>query len=257
MQNLYPLFERNRILKKELLWSLRDYSFTHIQMEYSGYAEGMLQGFDVRVEGKRIVVAPGLVKHGRFIYLVSEEESLEYGVSEELVVVKMRFYTKQAAQEYIVYEMELASDHDTELKDNEIEVCRYKLQEGAVLRDRHTCLEDMDTEYNTLNYIYATWGGIGEKALAPAVTGRFAREILASGNPRPEDICFAYLCLNQRGAVPMELVRDYVARNGNADKESLNNIRIFSGLCSILKHAGNFTSDGQRQKSGRKMILVD
>ena len=26
MQNLYPLFERNRVLKKELLWALRDCS---------------------------------------------------------------------------------------------------------------------------------------------------------------------------------------------------------------------------------------
>lgn len=34
MQNLYPLFERNRILKKELLWSLRDYAFGQLRLEY-------------------------------------------------------------------------------------------------------------------------------------------------------------------------------------------------------------------------------
>ena len=49
MQNLYPLFERNRILKKELMWSLRDYSFTHIQLEYQAYADGMIKGCDLEV----------------------------------------------------------------------------------------------------------------------------------------------------------------------------------------------------------------
>ena len=44
MQNLYPLFERNRILKKELLWSLRDYSFSQIQLEYQEYGQGIIQG---------------------------------------------------------------------------------------------------------------------------------------------------------------------------------------------------------------------
>ncbi len=49
MQNLYPLFEQNRILKKELLWSLRDYSFSHIQLEYQEYGQGIIQGCGIRV----------------------------------------------------------------------------------------------------------------------------------------------------------------------------------------------------------------
>ena len=40
MQNLYPLFERNRVLKKELLWALRDYSFGQLQLKYADYGDG-------------------------------------------------------------------------------------------------------------------------------------------------------------------------------------------------------------------------
>ena len=61
MQNLYPLFERNRILKKELMWSLRDYSFTHIQLEYQAYADGMIKGCDLEVRGNELVVGKGIV----------------------------------------------------------------------------------------------------------------------------------------------------------------------------------------------------
>ena len=39
IQNIYPLFERYRILKKEYLWSLRDCSFGFMQVEYAEYAD--------------------------------------------------------------------------------------------------------------------------------------------------------------------------------------------------------------------------
>lgn len=42
------LFERNRILKKELLWALRDYSFAQARLDNEEYADGMLRGCEVR-----------------------------------------------------------------------------------------------------------------------------------------------------------------------------------------------------------------
>lgn len=58
MQNLYPLFEQNRILKKELLWSLRDYSFAHVQLEYQEYGQGILRGCEIQVRDGKLVVGP-------------------------------------------------------------------------------------------------------------------------------------------------------------------------------------------------------
>ena len=96
MQNLYPLFERNRILKKELLWALRDYSFMQARLDYEEYADGILRGCEVRVEGNRIVIGPGIIRYNGFICLMDREESVEYAPSEEYVSVKMGFRTEQA-----------------------------------------------------------------------------------------------------------------------------------------------------------------
>lgn len=43
-QNIYPLFERNRIMKKEYLWSLRDYSFGFMKVQYAEFSDGILTG---------------------------------------------------------------------------------------------------------------------------------------------------------------------------------------------------------------------
>ena len=32
MEHIYPAFERGRIMKKELLWALRDYSYAALQI---------------------------------------------------------------------------------------------------------------------------------------------------------------------------------------------------------------------------------
>lgn len=83
MQNLYPLFEQNRILKKEFLWSLRDYSFSHIQLEYQEYGQGIIQGCQIQVQGSELAVGPGMIKYGGFICLMMEEQRIEYGPKEQ------------------------------------------------------------------------------------------------------------------------------------------------------------------------------
>lgn len=256
MQNLYPLFERNRILKKELLWAIRDYSFMQARLDYEEYSEGMLRGCEVRVDGKQIVVGPGIIKYGGFICLMDEEESIGYNPCDEFVSVKMCFHTQQESLDYHVYKMELVTDADTALKDNEFEVCRYKLQEGAALRDRHTDLLDMVTEFNTLNYIYATWGGLREKSMAPAVIGRFAREILASGSPGAEDIGFAYLCLSQPGTIPMEILKDYLGRKGRK-VDDLSMEEMFYGMCNVTRKLGSTGDTQGQEKASRRKIIVD
>lgn len=256
MQNLYPLFERNRILKKELLWSLRDYAFGHLRLEYKEYADGILQGCDVRVEDNQIVVSPGIIKLGDFILLMSEEESIGYEPSDEFAAVKMRFDAEQISLDYVLHKMELVSDKHMDLKENEFEVCRYKLQEGAILRDQHTDLWDMATEYNTLNYIYATWGGLGGQSIAPAVSRRFAREILKSDSPQPHDVSFAYLCLGQPGAVPMEILRDYLTRRGQERESRMTNEDIFRQMCKVIKNIRITTESRQQEQTGRKKIIV-
>ncbi len=37
MQIIYPMFERNRILKKEQISAIRDYAFAQLQLEYQEY----------------------------------------------------------------------------------------------------------------------------------------------------------------------------------------------------------------------------
>lgn len=256
MQNLYPLFERNRVLKKELLWALRDYSFGQLQLEYADYGDGVLQGCGVQTEEKELVIRPGLLRYQGFVCVMETEERLEYAVTEQPVSLKLRFETDRRSLDYVLYRMTPVLDEDTVCREHELELCRFRLQAGARLRDTHTCFEDMDTEYNTLQYLHAAWGCPGGRSMAPVMTRQFAEELLEAPACGTEDMVFAWLCLDRRGAMPKEILTDYVGRKSRRQMRDASNQELFREMCRIL--AGMQHGEGRRQERvGRRQILVE
>ena len=275
MQNLYPLFERNRILKKELMWSLRDYSFTHIQLEYQAYADGMIKGCDLEVRGNELVVGKGIVKYGGFIYLITEEMSIAYEPTERLEILKMKMETDKRSEDFIAYRVTLFLDEITDKKEDELEVCRFRLRRGSRLRNEYKDFEDMATGYDTVNRIEADWGGLHGKALSPSVTEYFSKLVLKENGSTQEDIQFAYLCLNQQEAVSPQVLKHYIGRRleqcgqcvaepeeAERNRDSLRegqpgNRELFDGMVQVMDEI----LENQQQKPGRltkrAQIIVD
>lgn len=258
MQNIYPLFERNRILKKELLWSLRDYSFAHVQLEYQEYEQGIIRGCDVVVNGSGLTVKPGMIKYGRFICLMMEEETISYQPDEKMQYLKVRVEIDRSSSDYIAYRMDLILDGKEKQAENEFELCRFNLRKGAELRDRYTGFSDMVTEYDTINLIYADWGGLSGASINPTVTRYFAEKILAGKSSLPEDRFFAYLCLSQPGAVSPEVLSGYISqRRETPAVMGMDRPEIYHIMCGIAEAAGRGGEVGRKVVKGRHTIMVD
>lgn len=257
MQNLYPLFERNRILKKELLWSLRDYSFAHIGLEYRQYGQGILKGCHVRIEGEQLVVSPGMIKFRDFVYLITEEERVSYEPTDQVTALKMRFAAAQETPDHILYGMEIVLDERVETGENELEVCRFRLQRGAWLRETYKSFEDMGTQYNVLNYIHASWGSLRGSTMCPVLTQRFAQELLETNGCGDMDAQFAYLCMNRGDALPRDILTDYIGRkNGKKPEHTISQEALFQEMCMTLRYMGGAPQQRVPEKK-RRMILVD
>ena len=258
MQNIYPLFEHNRILKKELLEALRDYSFLHTQIEYQEYGPGILRGCDIRVENGEIIIGPGIIKYGQMICLMKEGGRVAYEPVGQLQYLKIKIEAKDFSPAYRVYEMKLVLDTNGNMEENEFELCRFHLKKGAKLRTQYTCLSDMETEYDTVNPIYASWGGLGGPGLSPVITRYFAERILESDNSSPEDRSFALLCLSQPGAVPMKVLSAYMGqRIGGEIQTGVSNTNMFHAMCTIADQLNGGIKKNFVKGKGRHMILVD
>lgn len=249
-ENRYPLFEGNRVLKKEMLWSLRDYLFASACLEYQEYEPGILHGCKIQVQQEELVIGPGIVKCGEFICLSGEEMRISYEPSNSLQVLKLWVETETKKGDSVIYQMGLSLGASTEKKKNEFELCRFHLRHGAKLRDDYKSFADMATEYDMVNLIYADWSGRGGRTLAPEVTRHFARELLSETGILSEDRAFAYQCLSEKGGVPAEILRDYVRFRRNLEVgEKLDVLNIYESMCIIIKEAA---IGGGQKKTGKK-----
>ncbi|HBA69471.1 MAG TPA: DNA and RNA helicase [Lachnospiraceae bacterium] len=268
MQNIYPLFGQNRILKKEFLWSLRDYAFLHTQLEYQSYGDGILEGCRVEVREKELAVGKGMVKYNGFIYLLTEELTVPYEAAEKTEILKMQLSADKRSEDYISYGISLILTQNTARKENEIEVCRYKLRHGSKLRSQYKGFEDMATEFDTVNVIEADWGAIGGKTISPEVTRYYAGLVLEEGGAHPEDINFAYLCLSQTGAMPVKVVEHYIKNrlektghpwnpSGAGNRKACDNKELFHGLNQILDFLQKNRRGVQQNKGIRNRIMLE
>ena len=257
MESRYPLFAGGRILKKEALWDLRDYAYESWQLYYEDYTDGIIKGCEVRVEGQKLVVGRGIMKYRNFIYLLREEAVIPFTAENRLMVLKASFRKKEGNPDCLVYQVAFFLDDSPALQDDQIELCRFHLRAGSVLRDTYKNFYDMNTEYDTINLLHATMAGRGRGRMHPKVMLRFAEELKRRKEKQAADYAFSYQIDNTAGVIARETVLSYLAdrrrEDTSAETKGWDNVAVFHELEGILGHNGN---EGN-SRTGRKVIYIE
>lgn len=258
IQNIYPLFERGRIMKKELMLAVRNYSFEYVAARYQDFSDGILFGCGLKVYPDGIEIAIGGIKFGGFIYLVSEPIRIPYTPNDSITVLKARFYPQERDADSIRYSGDLVLDTQTKREENELEFCRFLLQNGARLRDDYKGFEDIQTEFDTVNLAQANHAAVGGMTLSPFITTAFAQEALEYRLEDAWDIAFCSQCLNSGLAVQKNLIQTYVTARLGLDKQDMDTLTLFEKLSLVLREIQQGTRIGAgRRRSHRQQILVD
>ena len=93
-----------------------------------------LKGCDIRAEDGQLVIGKGMLKFHDFIYLMMEEERVDYQPKNRWQVLKAEFSEDETNLDYKAYRVRFFLDEEMELGENQIEMCRFYLREGSVLR---------------------------------------------------------------------------------------------------------------------------
>jgi len=251
------MFERGRIMKKELLLAMRDYSFGMARLQFNDWTDGIISGCNISVSDTRLTVEPGMLKFNKFIYMMTEPQHLYYEPTEQVIVVKIRFSTFEATStDYMRYCGKLVLDHSTALAENELEVCRFKLKQGSRLRNEYTGFEDIQTEFDTVNLAHATWAGIERSGLALPILRQFAKEALACWLTEPWDISFCSQCLSGE-TVHRGVVEAYAKAHGERVTGDESGIELYDMLVNILNKLKRNARKPQQEGRKRPRIVVD
>lgn len=257
MEIRVPVFAGRRILKKESLWDIRDYTYAGWQLYYAEYTDGLLKGCDIRAEDGRLVIGKGMLKFHDFIYLMMEEERVDYQPKNRWQVLKAEFSEDETNLDYKAYRVRFFLDEEMELGENQIEMCRFYLREGSVLRDSYKNFADMSTEYDTVNLICATVAGVREKTLHPVVVRQFGEEIWNMEEKDQFDFGFCSLVWNTQGRVERKVIAAYLSNKMKkavvANIMSYDNQMVYEKLENIVDNMGKF----KKEKVNTRVIIVD
>lgn len=260
-EHIYPAFGRGRIMKKELLWALRDYSYTAMQNQYQDYADGIISGCRIFSEENHLRIASGMIKCADYIFLIKGSDQIPYKPTEEYISLKFYLKDKEELPDYTRYLTNFKLDIHLERSNNEIELCRFKLKEGARLRADYKDFYDIQTEYDTINLANATWSSIGQNTLSKEVTDCFARKVLECKNAAETDLQFAYFLLQGREAVNYSILTDYISRKTKEEitEHTLSKENAFYKLEQILDGIRKGTGVQRENRTGadHRMIVWD
>lgn len=254
-QYIYPVFERKNLLKKSMLDELRDYPLNFSRMYFAEYGDGVLAGCGIGWEKEELCIYPGLLRYGGNVYRMEEACRLECTATDELDYLKVRFATTDYERGRRGGIGEIVLDNIPPVH-GEMELGRFRLQEGARLRTTYENFEDYRTEYDTVNRIHVPYIQSGGPGLWPQLLKVYAQELMETGTADVYDASFAMTLLGADGRVSPECVRWYIKKAGGVQESGMSNADCYKGLVDILKNRRNGGSGWQRQEGGRRQMIL-
>ncbi len=256
MKLVYPNFAKGRILKIEMLENLRDFSRGMLEVFTENLSDGVVRGLEANVSKDIITFTKGIVKYQGNVYLINENLSIDYKATDVDVLIKLVFLEQSLEVDYKIQYVAITLDADTKVKENEIELGRFKLKHGAYLRTDYKDLDDYTTEYNTINLINVPYANVDEHTLTPKFINSYGLEILKTHTENVWDITFATSCINIKN-VSRSLILSYINKKLAEENEKLTNDEIHKKLIIILKKVREENRYEKAPVRARKTIILD
>ncbi|MBR3721213.1 MAG: hypothetical protein IKN12_00440 [Selenomonadaceae bacterium] len=252
----YPILEEMRILRTEALKSIRDRAFDILPLYLHDYSDGVVSGCKLRAWENCLEVMPGIVKHQGYIYLLKEPMQVNYEATEEYALLKLKFEKEKNKEGMMYRRMSIMISPNPQIEADELEICRFKLKSGAVLRTKYVDFLDYMTEFDTVNLIFTPASAPDKSSLLPEITTAWAMEAKNYDlNEIDREFCLKALSKN---VLTYDEIAFYIAWRLEIHFEDWDNLTLYNKLCQILK---DIKAKGERRcrnsSRSRREVYVD
>lgn len=152
-QNIYPVFETKKLLKKEMLDSLRDFPRELFDLQYRGYSDGILMGCELEGYEGGLKIMPGILYYQGIPYFLKRPFDISVQADGNLAYLKVRFLGKTVGARQEEYLSQIYIDGRIPDTNCELELGRFKLQVGARLRTEYVDFGDYDSAAQGFHFI--------------------------------------------------------------------------------------------------------
>lgn len=252
-----PVFVEGNILTKEMLSAITEFAYAYPMCLYTGYCDGIISGFSITTTNEMIQIGQGLVCFSGEVFVFSKMMEIPLFVTEEEVYLKLCYGGASEKRSHIAYEFSLQIDAVLP-KENELELCRFRLQNDAKLRDRHVDFEDMNTEYDTVNILHTLVASAEVATLQLAILKRFAMEMMETFLEETVDIQFCMQILSANEPIPLYGISAYLHFKLSLPFEIRTHIAIYEYLRKIVEsERGKGRTGKTKLHGGKRKIMIE
>lgn len=253
-----PIFESGTVLTQEMLENMKMYAIDLGTLEYAGYADGIISGCKVTMTGNFLYVSRGIVMYAGNLYFLPKEMKIVINSGNDWQVLRLQIGNMCRDKNFWIGELQLELTSEVLELNNKIEICRFRLQNGAILRNQYRNFQDLCTEFDTVNEIYAQWSGYGMQSISNRVLIEFAKEAKKKNIQNSQDILFVQQVLALDGkTLNREVLLYYISSRLNRPYKEMNNMEIYKALGEILKICGNGVNGHMVNQRMDRRIIVD
>lgn len=202
-----PVFKPGNILTHEMLNVLKEQYINMEEMAYWGYSDGILKGCNIITSQGTLTVGKGIVIVKSKPYYIESEVVLKIQPTNSTQIVVVRATEEEYNQDFIIREVKIMIIPENSIIPQDIELCRFRLQMGAILRTDYRDIRDMDTEYDTVCLKYAKWSAYEGSSLSMVILKQFLRDA-------------------SRYQITMEEDKRFLSRIASSDGKTLNATEI-------------------------------
>lgn len=250
-----PLFKKGSILKKEMLENLKNFPRDFSEIYYKDYGNGIISGCDLSIDAFDIIISRGIIKHNNKLYILDKDYKISYENISNEIMLKIIFLDERVDNSFSYFESKIELSSELSLASNELELCRFKIKEGARLRESHIDFPDFSTEFNTLNIINTKYSSYGTHTLHPKIIKNFANFLLQKSTDS-EDYIFSMLCLNSN-IIQKEVLLQYINKKLTLEEKDLSNNEIYKMLNKIYRNIKDGKKSEVIKRQRPNVILVD
>ncbi|MBL1229841.1 hypothetical protein IW492_11420 [Enterococcus sp. BWB1-3] len=256
-QTKYPIFQKGRILKIEMLEAMRELPLSFMKGSFSGYENGILHGFDCLIDEGKLMIQPGLLKVNEQILILDKEVEIPYSASDNQLILKIASPKATENQDMFLQEAVIELTDQKQLGKNEWELMRFKLKPGAYLRKEYQGFDDLITEYNTVNPIYQTISLYGQKAISPPMMQLFCDYLQEFNSQHPLDQNFCLQILQSHGIVGEKALYYYLYQRLQQEIDVSDAQHVHAQLNSILIEVKNNRYRKAVEVRKNRKLIVD
>ncbi len=251
-----PKFPAGTILRTTQLKELVSQIYGYPDLMFNDFGDGIISGFDISEEKGNIRVGKGVICYDSRVFVLDKASCIPYKNNDKTTYLKICLESKLHTKDKDEYKFYIVLD-ENEPTDNDIELCRFRLQAGAKLRTSYDGFDDMNTEFDTANVIYSPYSSKGGHTLSPLVLNRFANEMLNLLPENPLDQNFCINILSSNVPLKIESIVAYLRCKGFMQEEKVTNIRVYRELVSILKQENKNTKITSKKAFTKRKIIID